>query len=61
MTAKQLVLETVERLSDDATLTQIIEEIAISESIRKGLEDVRHGRVVPDEKVQKRIAEWFSE
>jgi predicted transcriptional regulator len=61
MTAKQLVLETVEKLSDDATLAQIIEEIAISESIRKGIEDVRNGRVVPDEEVQKRIAEWFTE
>ncbi len=60
MTAKQIVLETVGRLSDDATLAQIIEEIAITASIQKGIDDVRAGRVMTDEDVQKRIAQWFS-
>lgn len=61
MTAKQFVLETVERLDDDLTLSQILEEIAIQSSIRKGLEDVNAGRVVPHEEVKRRMASWFSE
>lgn len=61
MTAKQFVLETVERLDDELTLSQILEEIAIQSSIRKGLEDVNAGRVVPHEEVKRRMASWFSE
>ena len=56
MTNKEVVIETVRKLPDDATLQQISEEIAILAAIRKGEEAADAGRVIPHEEVKKKLA-----
>jgi len=60
MTNKEVVIETVRRLPEDATLHQISEEVAILAAIRKGEEAADAGRVIPHEEVKKKLAAWTS-
>jgi predicted transcriptional regulator len=56
MTNKEVVIETVRKLPDDAILQQISEEIAILAAIRKGEEAADAGRVTRHEEVKKKLA-----
>lgn len=58
MTNKQLVLETVRKLPDTATLEQIAEEIALLAAIRRGEQAADTGRVTPQEEVKRLVASW---
>jgi len=56
MSNKDLVIETIRKLPEDATLDEICEEIAILAAIRRGEEAADAGKVVPHEEVKKRFA-----
>ena len=58
MSAKELVLEAVSRLPDDASLDEISEEVAILAAIRRGEADADAGRLIPHEEVARRPAPW---
>ncbi|MSR64356.1 MAG: hypothetical protein EXS18_01070 [Verrucomicrobiae bacterium] len=60
MSNKEVVIEAVRKLPEDATLQQISEEIAILAAIRKGEEAADEGRVIPHEEVKKKLASWTS-
>lgn len=60
MTNKELVLDTVRGLPDDATLEDISEQIAILAAIRKGEEAADAGRVVSHEEVKRQFTTWIS-
>ena len=60
MSNKEVVIEAVRKLPEDATLQQISEEIAIFAAIRKGEEAADEGRVIPHEEVKKKLASWTS-
>jgi len=60
MTDKQLVIETVKRCPDDASVEQITGELEILAAIRKGQEDVRAGRVKLHAEVEKMLDSWIS-
>ena len=45
----------VERLSDDATWEDLMDEVYVREAIEAGLEDSRAGRIVPLEEVRKQF------
>ena len=60
MNDKDVVIETVRKMSEAATLGQIIEEIAILAAIRRGEEAADAGRVTPHEEVRKKLASWIS-
>lgn len=55
-TAKQLALEAVERLPDDATIEDAMERLAFLSEIEAGLADADAGRTVPHEEVLARFA-----
>jgi predicted transcriptional regulator len=61
MSNKELVLEAVRGMPDEATIEQISEEIAILAAIRRGQEAVRAGDVIPHEEIKKRLSRWNSE
>lgn len=55
-TAKQEVQELLEGLPDDATLEDIQYHIYVKQMIAQGLADVRAGRVISQEEVERRFA-----
>lgn len=60
MTEKQVVIEAIQKLPEEATLDEIQDEVAILASIRQAEADVDAGRYVPHEEVKRRIAEWLT-
>lgn len=58
-TAKQEVQEILQELPDDVTLGDIQYRICVKQKIAQGLADVRAGRVVPHEEIEKRFARWL--
>lgn len=59
-TAKQAVQELLQELPDDATLEDIQYRIYAKQKIAQGVADVRAGRVVSHEEVEKRFARWLA-
>jgi len=59
LTAKQEVQELLQELPDDATLEDIQYHIYVKQKIAQGLADVRAGRVISQEEVEKRFARWL--
>ena len=60
MTNKQLVIEAVRELPDEASLDEIAERIAILAAIRKGEQDADAGRTIPHEEVMRQMKTWIS-
>ena len=58
-TAKQEVRELLQELPDDATLEDIQYHIYVKQKIAQGLADVRAGRIVSQEEIEKRFARWL--
>ena len=52
---KQLALQAVEQLPDDATLEDAMERLYFLEKIERGRADVREGRTVSHDEVQQRF------
>ena len=61
MSNKELVLEAVRGMPDEATMDQISEEIAILAAIRRGEEAADAGDLIPHEEVKQRLAKWLTE
>lgn len=58
-TAKQEVQDLLQEIPDDATLEDIQYHIYVKQKIAQGLADVRAGRVISQEEVEKRFARWL--
>ena len=58
VTLKQKVLESIDKLPQDASLDDIIERIYFIHKIEVGLKQSRKGNVVPHEEVLKKIDQW---
>lgn len=60
MTHKELIIEAIRALPDEASLEEISETVAILTSIRLGEEAVAAGQVIPHEEVKKSLQEWLT-
>jgi predicted transcriptional regulator len=60
MSDKQLVLQLLDRLPEDAKLRDIGREIEFLAAIREGEEQADRGEVVPHEQVKREFASWIS-
>lgn len=60
MSNKDLVLEIVQKMPDDVTLDQIIEQLQLEAALDKGLDDLEAGRVVTFEELKKRSEKWIT-
>jgi len=60
MSDKQLVVELLNRLAEDAKLQDIGREIEFLAAIREGEEQADRGEVVPHEQVKREFASWIS-
>ena len=58
MSTKELALNTIQELPDDASFNEIEERIRFLAALEKGREDVRAGNVVPHEEVRDLLKEW---
>jgi predicted transcriptional regulator len=60
MSDKQLVLDCIERLPDDASLNVIAERVEFLAAVRKGLNQIEHGQTIPHDEVKRQLASWLS-
>ena len=58
-TAKDEVRALLEKLPDDASLSDIQYHIYVRQKIERGLEAIRKGNVIPQEEIEKRMARWL--
>lgn len=57
-TAKQEVLELLDALPEDIDLETIMGELYFKMQVRRGLDDIEHGRVIRDEEIEKEFGSW---
>ena len=60
MSDKQLALESIQRLPDDASLDAIAERLEFLAAIRKGLNQIERGEIVSHEEVKRQLATWLT-
>lgn len=58
MSEKAFVLETVQKLSEDSTIDEIVEALSILAAIRRGEEAAEAGKLVSHEEVKRRFDSW---
>ena len=58
MSVKEQILQAVERLPDDIDYRDASEEIAFLAAVREAERDIEDGRLVTNEQMKARIAEW---
>ncbi len=59
MLTKDKVRKTVDRLPDNFTVDQIVEELVILNRIEEGLKDIEEGRVFTTDQVKKELKTWL--
>ena len=60
MSDKQLVIETVSKLPDAASLDDIRANLQLMASLREGLADSDAGRVIPHEQIKREFRSWIT-
>jgi predicted transcriptional regulator len=55
---KEQLRELIEHLPDDCTLEDVQYHLYVQQKVGRGLEDVRHGRVLSQEEVERRMTKW---
>ena len=60
MTNKELVIQAMDDLPDEATVDEIVERIETLAAIREGQADVEAGRFITNEEMKQRSAKWLS-
>ncbi|HEY2341744.1 MAG TPA: hypothetical protein VGH90_01885 [Chthoniobacteraceae bacterium] len=58
MSVKEEILRAIHRLPDDVDYRDVAEEIAFLEAIREAERDIAAGRLVSNEEMRARIAQW---
>ncbi len=58
MTTKETVLEILQKLPDDATIEDMMEELYVFQQIELGLKQMEDGDVVSHEEAKRRLAKW---
>lgn len=61
MTRKQLAIQTLQGLPDDATWDDIQERINFVAGVRKGLRELDDGKGIPHEQIKEEFAEWLAD
>ncbi len=58
-TAKQNVIEKINKLPDDTTYSDIIEEIRFMQEVEEGLRQADEGKLIPHKEVEKSLSKWL--
>jgi predicted transcriptional regulator len=59
MTTKEKILYTIEKLPDDTTIEEAIDELILLDKIEQGLKDADEGKVYSTEELRDRLKEWL--
>jgi predicted transcriptional regulator len=59
MLTKEKVIKTIDRLPENFTVDQVVEELVILNKIDEGLRDVEQGRVFTTDQVMKELKTWL--
>ena len=60
MTQKQLVIQAINDLPDDAPLAEIVERVEFLAAIQKGLDQLDRGEAIPHDEVKRQLASWLA-
>ena len=60
MSDKQMVLDSIERLPENASLDVIAERVEFLAAVRKGLDQIERGQTIPHAEVKRQLAAWLS-
>ena len=60
MTQKELVLDAISELPDDASLTEIADRVDFLAAIQKGFDQLDRGEGIPHEEMKRQIASWLT-
>lgn len=60
MSDKELALETIRHLPEEASLEDISSRLEYLSAIRKGVEEVERGEVISHEEVKRQLATWLT-
>jgi predicted transcriptional regulator len=60
MSDKQLALDSIGRLPENASLEVIAERLDFLAAIRKGIDQIERGETIPHDEVKRQLATWLS-
>jgi predicted transcriptional regulator len=60
VTAKDVAMDVIRRMPDDATVSDIIAELFFCQKVNDGLRQLDAGEGVPHEEAKQRLAQWLS-
>ena len=60
MTQKELVLDAISELPDDASLDEIADRVDFLAAIQKGFDQLDRGEGIPHEELKRQIASWLT-
>jgi translation initiation factor RLI1 len=58
-TLKEEVIDLIRKLPDDATLTDIVEELYVRQKIEKGIAQLDAGESLSTDEVKQRLGRWL--
>jgi hypothetical protein len=58
MSVKEQVLEAIQRLPDDIDFKDVTDEIALLGAVHEAERDIQQGRVISNDEMRSRIAQW---
>jgi predicted transcriptional regulator len=59
MLTKDKVKRTIDRLPDNFTVDQLVEELVVLNKIEEGLKDIEEGRVFTTDQVKQELKTWL--
>jgi predicted transcriptional regulator len=60
MTQKELVLDAITELPDDASITEIADRVDFLAAIQKGFDELDAGKGIPHEDLKRQLASWLT-
>jgi len=60
MSIKEQVLQAIQRLPEDISYRDVAEEVAFLSAVREAEDDIREGRMISNEEMKSRIAQWVA-
>jgi predicted transcriptional regulator len=60
MSDKQLAVEAILQLPDDAPMEEIARRVEFLAAVRKGMDEIERGQVVSHDEVKRQLASWLT-
>jgi len=56
---KDLLRKELEKMPDEFSIEELLDRLVLVEKINQGMNDVKEGRVISHENMEKEIKQWF--